>query len=87
MMQSSASVKDSGAQVNLMLKAGTNGFHGALFEFLRNDKLDARDFFQPVSQQKSPFKQNQFGAAVGGPIIRNKTPELVQGGGIETGSP
>jgi len=63
----------SGAQVNLVLKAGTNGFHGALFEFLRNDKLDARDFFQPVSQQKSPFKQNQFGAAVGGPMIKNKT--------------
>jgi hypothetical protein len=63
----------SGAQVNLVLKAGTNGFHGAIFEFLRNDKLDARDFFQPVSQQKSPFKQNQFGAAIGGPIIKNKT--------------
>jgi Carboxypeptidase regulatory-like domain len=63
----------SGAQVNLVLKAGTNAIHGALFEFLRNDKLDARDFFQPLSQQKSPFKQNQFGAAIGGPILKNKT--------------
>ena len=63
----------SGAQVNLVLKEGTNAFHGALFEFLRNDKLDARDFFQPSTQAKSPFKQNQFGAVFGGPIVKNKT--------------
>ena len=63
----------SGAQVNLVLKAGTNAFHGAIFEFLRNDKLDARDFFQPSTQAKSPFKQNQFGGVVGGPILQNKT--------------
>ncbi|MEO8128105.1 MAG: carboxypeptidase regulatory-like domain-containing protein [Bryobacteraceae bacterium] len=63
----------SGAQVNLVLKAGTNAFHGAVFEFLRNDKLDARDFFQPSTQAKSPFKQNQFGGVVGGPILKNKT--------------
>ncbi|HWB98930.1 MAG TPA: carboxypeptidase regulatory-like domain-containing protein, partial [Bryobacteraceae bacterium] len=63
----------SGAQVNLVLKAGTNAFHGDLFEFLRNQKLDARDFFQTRTQQKAPFHQNQFGGVLGGPIRRNKT--------------
>ena len=63
----------SGAQVNLVLKNGTNQFHGDLFEFLRNQKLDARDFFQTRTQDKTPFKQNQYGAVLGGPIIKNKT--------------
>jgi hypothetical protein len=63
----------SGAQVNLVLKNGTNQFHGDLFEFLRNQKLDARDFFQTRTQDKTPFKQNQYGVVLGGPIIKNKT--------------
>jgi hypothetical protein len=63
----------SGAQVNLVLKSGTNDFHGALFEFLRNDVLDARDFFQTRNQAKAPFKQNQYGVVLGGPIVRNRT--------------
>src|SRR5581483_10857744 len=63
----------SGAQVNLVLKSGTNSLHGALFEFLRNDKLDARDFFAPPGQPRPPFKQNQFGVTGGGPIRKDKT--------------
>ncbi len=63
----------SGAQVNLVLKPGTNSLHGTAFEFLRNDKLDARDFFAAPGQKRPPFKQNQFGVTVGGPIKKDKT--------------
>ncbi len=59
----------SGAIMNAITKSGTNGFHGAAFEFLRNDDLDARGFFDP---KKGAFKRNQFGYAVGGPILKNK---------------
>ena len=55
--------------VSATLKSGTNSFHGTIFEFLRNDKLDARNFF---ATQKNALKRNQFGAAIGGPIWRNK---------------
>jgi len=60
----------TGGIVNISSKSGTNDFHGSLFEFLRNDKLDARGFF---TAGKPPLRQNQFGAAVGGPVFRNKT--------------
>src|SRR5690242_17212802 len=64
----------AGAVVNATIKSGGNQFHGTLFEFLRNDKLDATNFFTNAAGQKKPaFHQNQFGAAVGGPIIHNKT--------------
>src|ERR1051326_6031806 len=59
----------SGAIMNAVTKSGTNGFHGTAFEFLRNDKLDSRNFFDPA---KGAFKRNQFGYAVGGPAIKNK---------------
>src|SRR5581483_5122870 len=59
-----------GAQVNLVTKSGTNTFHGSAFEFLRNDKLDASNYFDT---KKPPFRQNQFGVSFGGPIIRNRT--------------
>ena len=63
-----------GAVLNASLKSGTNRFHGSLWEFLRNDVLDAADFFQNATgSQKGAFRQNQFGATVGGPIRRNKT--------------
>jgi hypothetical protein len=63
-----------GAVLNATLKSGTNEFHGSAWEFLRNDKFDSADFFQNAnSQQKGAFRQNQFGAAAGGRIIRNKT--------------
>jgi hypothetical protein len=59
----------SGSVMNAITKSGTNGFHGAGFEFLRNDKMDARNFFDP---EKSSLRRNQFGYAVGGPFWRNK---------------
>src|SRR4051794_13794044 len=63
-----------GAVLNATLKSGTNEFHGSAWEFLRNDKFDAADFFQNAGgQKKGAYRQNQFGGTVGGPIIRNKT--------------
>ena len=63
-----------GAAVNATLKSGTNQFHGDLWEFLRNDKLDAADFFNnAASIPKGEFRQNQFGFTAGGPVKRNKT--------------
>jgi hypothetical protein len=64
-----------GGVVNVTLKSGTNGIHGQVFEFLRNSALDARNFFDiPKGGRRLPnFVQNQFGGAVGGPIIKNKT--------------
>ena len=59
-----------GAQVSLTTKSGTNHFHGTAYEFLRNDVLDARNFFEP---QKAPYKQNQFGGSFGGPIRVDRT--------------
>ena len=61
--------RGGGTIINVVTKNGTNAFHGTAYEFLRNDKLDARPFF---SDRKSPLKRNQFGGAIGGPIIRNK---------------
>ena len=60
-----------GAQVNISTKSGSNVWHGAAYEFLRNDVLDARNFFDGTI--KPPFRQNQFGASLDGPIQRNKT--------------
>lgn len=62
--------RNAGAVMNAVTKAGTNSFHGTLFEFLRNQDLDARSFFATAV---SPFKRNQFGGTLGGPIWRNKT--------------
>ena len=58
--------------VNATIKSGSNEFHGAVFEFLRNEKLDARYSYN-FTNTKSPLRQNQFGTSVGGPIIHNKT--------------
>ncbi|MCU1263416.1 MAG: Cna domain protein, partial [Bryobacterales bacterium] len=55
--------------INASLKSGTNAFHGSLFEFLRNDKLDARNFFL---KDVVPLKRNQFGGTLGGPIWRDR---------------
>ncbi len=64
--------RNSGSQVIVTTKAGTNGFHGTAFEFLRNQVLDGKNFFTPAGT-KPIFRQNQFGGTLGGPIIRNKT--------------
>ncbi|MBM3727030.1 MAG: TonB-dependent receptor [Acidobacteria bacterium] len=63
----------TGAVVNATIKSGSNGFHGTAFEFLRNDKLDAKNFFDSPASKRPPFKRNQYGFSFGGPIIRNRT--------------
>jgi Carboxypeptidase regulatory-like domain len=61
--------KFSGAVMNAITKSGTNGIHGDVFEFIRNDKFDARGFFDP---DKAELRRNQFGFAVGGPFWKNR---------------
>src|SRR5205085_4268175 len=59
----------AGAVINATVKSGTNEFHGTLFEFLRNNVLDANNFFtNAAGQPRAPFHQNQFGLALGGPV-------------------
>jgi len=58
-----------GGVVNLTIKSGTNSLHGTAFEFLRNEKLDAKNFFDPVNRPKPPFKRNQYGFSIGGPVL------------------
>jgi hypothetical protein len=65
--------QSSGAIVNMATRSGGNEFHGELFEFFRNDALDARNFFEHTSSNPAPFKRNQFGGNLGGPIVKNKT--------------
>ena len=64
--------RSGGAVINATIKSGANGFHGTAFEFLRNAALDARQFFEPAGEPKAPFRQNQFGGTLGGPVVRNK---------------
>ncbi|WP_420236081.1 TonB-dependent receptor domain-containing protein [Telmatobacter bradus] len=71
--------RNSGATVNILTKSGTNQFHGALFEYVRNSAFDARNYFNTVTNSdgtanpQSPFKNNQFGGSIGGPIQQNRT--------------
>ena len=62
-----------GAVVVVTTKAGSNQWRGSLFEFVRNDRFDARNFFARPDAPKPPFKLNQYGASLGGPILRNRT--------------
>ena len=63
-----------GAVINILTKSGTNRFHGNLYEFLRNDKLNANDFFANKSGvPRAKYRQNQYGASLGGRIKRDKT--------------
>ncbi|MBS1877344.1 MAG: TonB-dependent receptor [Acidobacteria bacterium] len=73
-----------GAIVNATIKSGTNAYHGNVFEFLRNEKLDANTFFNNRSNvKKSFFKRNVFGGTFGGPIIKNKAFFFTDYEGIE----
>lgn len=63
--------KATGAIINVITRSGANQFHGSVFEFLRNSVLDARNFFDPGNVP--PFKRNQFGFALGGPVVKDKT--------------
>jgi hypothetical protein len=66
--------KTSGGVVNATTRSGTNSFHGSGYEFLRNSALDAANFFENAGGiPKAPFKRNQFGGAIGGPIVKNHT--------------
>ncbi len=58
-----------GAIVNLVTKSGTNSFHGSAFDYLQNNVLNARGFFYAPTQKVAPFRQNQFGGSLGGPVI------------------
>jgi hypothetical protein len=59
--------------VNLPIKSETNQLHGALFEFVRNDRFDARGFFLAPTQSKNELRRNQFAPSLRGPIRRNHT--------------
>src|SRR6202521_837809 len=66
--------KATGGVVNAITKSGTNAFHGDVYEFIRNSALDSRDYFsRSANTPLAEFRRNQFGAAVGGPIIKDKT--------------
>ncbi|OLE88085.1 MAG: hypothetical protein AUG08_09965 [Acidobacteria bacterium 13_1_20CM_2_55_15] len=65
--------RSAGGQINAVTRSGENTVHGSAFEFLRNSALDARDFFDPKDKPIPPFKRNQFGATLGGPVQRDKT--------------
>lgn len=66
--------RSAGAVLNATIKSGTNSVHGTVWEFFRNDKLDAADYFENnTGVPKGKLRQNQFGASFGGPIIKNKT--------------
>jgi hypothetical protein len=64
--------KTSGGVVNAVTRSGTNQFHGSVYEFLRNSALDTRNYFDAPGSVP-PFKRNQFGGAIGGPILKNRT--------------
>jgi hypothetical protein len=71
--------RNTGSVVNIVTRSGTNQLHGSVFEFLRNDLFDARNYFnRPIDESgnhipKSEFRNNQFGVSVGGPVIKDKT--------------
>jgi hypothetical protein len=65
--------RNAGAVINIVTKSGTNQLHGSAIEYFRNNALDARNFFNTTDQPQAPFRNNQFGGSLGGPIIKDKT--------------
>lgn len=63
----------SGAQVNIASRSGSNRFSGTVYEYLRNSALDAKNFFDDPARAIPPYRQNQFGASLGGPLRRDRT--------------
>src|SRR6202041_4138059 len=59
--------------VNIVTKSGTNSLHGSVFEYFRNNALDARNYFNASPAPQNAFHNNQFGGSLGGPIIKDKT--------------
>lgn len=65
--------RSAGGVINVVTKSGGNSVHGSVFEYFRNTDLNARNYFNPVGQEQEPFHNNQFGASLGGPIVKDKT--------------
>jgi hypothetical protein len=65
--------RNSGAIVDIVTRSGSNQFHGSAYEFNRVNALAARDYFNPSPEPQNPFVRNQFGASLGGPIVKDKT--------------
>lgn len=65
--------RNSGSVINIITRSGSNHFHGSAFEFLRNDAMDARNYFNRAPAIKSPFHNNNFGGAIGGPLVKDRT--------------
>lgn len=66
--------RNSGAVVNAVIKSGTNQIHGSLYEYFRNDKLNARNFFETLpGNRKAAFKNSNYGGTIGGPLVHDKT--------------
>ncbi len=65
--------RSAGGVINAVTRSGKNQVNGSLFEFVRNSKMDAKNFFDPATAPIPPYKRNQFGGVIGGPIRRDKT--------------
>lgn len=65
--------RNAGAQVNVVTKSGGNRIHGTAYEFFRNARMDARNFFAPAGEAKPAYQRHQFGGSIGGPLRRDRT--------------